>query len=187
MRLIWTREVANPTLPLSPAWALCLTPIELCQCEGCWRWGAMFLMTRSGHQRGSGCQAEVTQAWSSSRMARKGDEKGFLNTGPMSTYLCLFCIINAWQWVFLGCSLYVCTGVNVEHGGSLLEAMGVSSVDTSRGGLQFPIRMVNTVFLGIYSNMPPKLRRINIGLAYYPFSILYKYDLMSTLKSFKIK
>lgn len=67
----------------------------------------------------------------------------------------------------MGCSYYVCTGLHVEHGGSLLEAMGVSSVDTSRGGLQFPITMVNTVFLGIYSNMPPKLRGINIGLACY--------------------
>lgn len=145
--------------------------------------GGYVLMTRSGHRRGSGCQAEVTQAWSSSRMARKGDENDFLNAGAMSVYFVSLMRWSEWSWVAV---FNVYTGVNVEHGGSLLEAMGVSSVDTSREGLQFPIRMVNIVFLGIYSNMSPKLRGINIGLTCYPFSILYKYDLMATLKSFKI-
>lgn len=126
MRLIWTREVANPTLPLQLAWAVCQSPIELCQCKSCttwfwwwWWWG--------------------DKIWASgrSRPPRRGDSgQEFLQGGTQRewekqrewahelVYFVLLMCDNKWFWVAVGMALQEQIWT---MGVSLLEDVGVSS------------------------------------------------------------
>lgn len=63
------------------------------------------------------------------------------------------CIIYIWNIVVLNCSLHASVCVR-SYGWSLLVAMGVSSVSPSSGGLQFPIRFIDTpAVLRIHSSL----------------------------------
>lgn len=140
MRLIWTHEVANPKLPLLPAWALFLSG---CSCGavrgggGGW-FGWHDLGIREDQVAGRRWLRPGAHPGWHAKGERGGNRGAFpvkrgelISVVLMSTYVCLLCIIHAWKWVVLSCSLHACvsvTGLCCLQSGSqvTVPAVGVS-------------------------------------------------------------